>query len=78
VRLRIRDAIYILTREAFFWGLNPGKDIDQTLFVNAIHESDEYENVIWWIVATLCRESHLAWLNAEDHLETLIKTWVGI
>jgi hypothetical protein len=43
-----------------------------------IHEPDEYENIFWWIVAMLCRESHLAWVNAKHHLAVPHKNWTVI
>ncbi|KAF2827951.1 hypothetical protein CC86DRAFT_404984 [Ophiobolus disseminans] len=62
---------------AFFIGLT-GEKFDRSLFYKAILFLDayRYENIVWWLVAMLCREDWSVWSdNVRPHVRDLVNTW---
>ena len=62
--------------KAFFTGLEKDDRIDRTVLAKAAQEPEDYDNVVWWMVAMLGREDRSVWAeNAKPHLQGLINTW---
>ncbi|KAF2033969.1 hypothetical protein EK21DRAFT_85778 [Setomelanomma holmii] len=63
--------------KAFFSGLDPHLSIDLNLLADVDEELENYEFVIWWIIAMFCREPTTAWSDVGSRIQGLVCTWTG-